>query len=122
VLFAAQRSVVRWDDARAALNVERLRRVSREAAMQCRRVHLPALSWLATFPAAGALAGAAIADREGAPASLGHPTVLVGPEGGWSPQERAVGLPSVALGPHVLRAETAAIAAGALLVAARMQR
>ena len=45
--------------------------------------------------------------------------VLVGPEGGWSASERAAGLPRVRLGPNVLRAETAAITAGALLAALR---
>ncbi|RTL09604.1 MAG: 16S rRNA (uracil(1498)-N(3))-methyltransferase, partial [Acidimicrobiia bacterium] len=45
---------------------------------------------------------------------------VVGPEGGWTDRERAeASRPAVALGPHVLRAETAAIAAGVLLAAAR---
>ncbi|HEY4608568.1 MAG TPA: RsmE family RNA methyltransferase, partial [Ilumatobacteraceae bacterium] len=35
------RSVVRWDEARAGRQLERLRRVAREAAMQSRRVWLP---------------------------------------------------------------------------------
>jgi len=39
----------------------------------------------------------------------------VGPEGGWGPEELASGLPTVALGPGVLRVETAAVAAGVLL-------
>jgi 16S rRNA (uracil1498-N3)-methyltransferase len=51
--------------------------------------------------------------------SLDRPVVLVGPEGGWAPEESAAELPKVALGPHVLRAETAAIVAGALLSARR---
>ncbi len=55
----------------------------------------------------------------GNPPTLDRPTVLVGPEGGWSDDERACGLPTVGLGPHVLRTETAAVAAGALLVALR---
>jgi RsmE family RNA methyltransferase len=45
--------------------------------------------------------------------------VLVGPEGGWSDEERASGAPRMRLGPHVLRAETASIAVGALLAALR---
>jgi RsmE family RNA methyltransferase len=44
---------------------------------------------------------------------------LIGPEGGWSDAERACGLPVVGLGSHVLRAETAAITAAALLGALR---
>jgi RsmE family RNA methyltransferase len=45
--------------------------------------------------------------------------VLIGPEGGWTPEERASGPPTVRLGAHVLRAETAAITAGAILTALR---
>jgi 16S rRNA (uracil1498-N3)-methyltransferase len=71
------------------------------------------------FATVAALVGACLADAGGGPPSLALPVVLVGPEGGWSEEERAVGLPAVGLGPHVLRAETAALAAGALLAALR---
>ena len=63
--------------------------------------------------------GATLADVDGEPPSLDRPTVLVGPEGGWSPGELGAGLPRTRLGIHVFRAETAAITAGALLVALR---
>ncbi len=47
-------------------------------------------------------------------------SVLIGPEGGWSEQERALfikaGIPSYSLGQQILRAETAAIAAATLLL------
>ena len=53
--------------------------------------------------------------RSSAP-SLEYPVVLVGPEGGWSPEERTLadelGVPTLELGPYVLRTDTAAIAAG----------
>jgi 16S rRNA (uracil1498-N3)-methyltransferase len=117
--FAAARSVVRWDDDRAAGHVERLRRVAREASMQCRRSWLPTVEDLATFAAVTARPGAAIADAGGDPPSLDRPTILVGPEGGWTDDERTCGLPTVGLGPHVLRAETAAMAAASLLSALR---
>jgi 16S rRNA (uracil1498-N3)-methyltransferase len=42
--------------------------------------------------------------------------VAVGPEGGWSPAELEAVAGRVGLGPHVLRAETAAVVAGVLLV------
>jgi 16S rRNA (uracil1498-N3)-methyltransferase len=42
--------------------------------------------------------------------------VLIGPEGGWSAAERELLPESVGIAPAVLRAETAAIVAGALLV------
>ena len=41
VPLLSERSVVRWSGARGKATVERLRRVAREAAAQCRRVWLP---------------------------------------------------------------------------------
>jgi 16S rRNA (uracil1498-N3)-methyltransferase len=117
--FPATRSVVRWDEQRRSRNVARLRRVAREASMQSRRVRLPAVEVLTDFASAARLPGAALAERSGAAPSLDHTALLVGPEGGWAPEERALDLPSVALGEQVLRAETAAIVAGALLAALR---
>lgn len=115
VPFTAARSVARWDRGRAAGHIERLRRVAREASMQSRRPWLPEVADLATFAEAAALPGATMADRDGAPPALDRPAVLVGPEGGWTDEERSCGLPAVGLGPGVMRAETAAIAAAALL-------
>ncbi|MBL8433294.1 MAG: RsmE family RNA methyltransferase, partial [Zoogloea sp.] len=61
--------------------------------------------------AAGALAGKV---RPGGPLA-----VLIGPEGGWSPAELALaehaGCAPLALGPRVLRTETAGLAALAAL-------
>jgi 16S rRNA (uracil1498-N3)-methyltransferase len=117
--FVAERSVVRWDGDKAAKHEERLRRVAREACMQARRCHLPEVAPVAGFAEVATLPGATGADRSGPPPSLDRPVVLVGPEGGWSPAERAALPGVVGLGPHVLRAETAAIAAGTLLAALR---
>jgi len=55
-------------------------------------------------------------------AQAGPPCVLIGPEGGFDPAERAalMALPSVvrlSLGPRILRADTAAVAALALVQA-----
>lgn len=119
VPFVAERSVVRWDADRAETNARRLHRVAREAAMQSRRCWLPDVTQVQTFAAVADLRGAAQADRGGAPVTLATPTVLIGPEGGWSDRERAVELPVVGLGPHVLRAETASIAAGVALAGLR---
>ena len=47
------------------------------------------------------------------------PQVAPSGEGGWAPAELEAGLATVALGGGILRAETAAIVAGALLVAFR---
>jgi len=59
----------------------------------------------------------AFAAQGGAPAPAGLRTLLVGPEGGWSDAERRLEATSVGLGELVLRTETAAVAAGALLAA-----
>ena len=119
VPFVADRSVARWEGERAARHVARLRRVAREAAVQARLAFLPDVADLTDFPSVAALPGAARCDRGGAPPGLDRPLLLVGPEGGWSDAERDRGLPVVTLGPTILRAETAAIAAGALLTALR---
>ena len=72
VLVAAARSVVRWDDAKAAANLERLRRVAREAGQQCRRARLPEID-------------GPVATRE----LVGHPGLVVaGPDGVAAPELR----------------------------------
>ena len=119
VPFVADRSVARWEGERAVRHVARLRRVAREAAVQAQLAFLPDVTELTDFLGAATLAGAARCDRGGAPPELDRPLLLVGPEGGWSDAERDGALPVVGLGPTILRAETAAIAAGALLTALR---
>jgi len=65
------------------------------------------------------LGPAVLAVPGGGSFGLDRPTVLIGPEGGWSPDEVSCGLPTVGLGPTILRVETAAAAAGLLLMALR---
>lgn len=122
VPFVGSRSVVRWDGERADHHVERLRAVGRGAAMQSRRVWLPEVGDVTTFAHLAAVSGAeaSVAQPGGGALSLAHPTVLIGPEGGFSDDEVASGLPAVDLGPLVLRAETAALFAGILLCALRV--
>ena len=119
VAFSARRSVVRWDEARAAKHLDRLTKVAREACAQCRRLHLPTveLADLSTLRGDGVV----IAEAGGRPLGAGDRMVLVGPEGGWEPEELS-GRDTVTLADHVLRAETAAITAGALLTALRSGR
>jgi len=118
VPFFAERSVVRWDEARAKKNLDRLRRVAREAAMQSRRLTLPVVTDVASVASVGAQ-GFVRADRGGDALSLRSPFVAIGPEGGWSDDERSSWPGSVELAATVLRAETAAIAAAAILTAQR---
>jgi 16S rRNA (uracil1498-N3)-methyltransferase len=128
--MAAEHGVVRWTADKARTNVDRLRRIAHEAAMQSRRVRLPIIEDV--VPVADVLSrpGVVRADFGGiewseAPASVwaADPAtpriVAVGPEGGWSASERSVGGPVVGLGDEVLRAETAAISAGVLLAHTR---
>jgi len=123
VPFTAERSVVRWTADRAATHAERWRRIAREAASQSRRTWLPKVEETQTFAELVKRPGAVLAHPGGGPPGLGTGVVLVGPEGGWSENElavaRAAGVPLVSLGPHVLRAETAAMAAAALLCGLR---
>jgi 16S rRNA (uracil1498-N3)-methyltransferase len=119
VPFVAGRSVVRWEPGRADRHLERWRAIARQAAMQCRRTWLPEVAPVATFDTVAALPGAALADGSGGPPTLDRPVVLIGPEGGWTRDEQGAGLPMVRLAAHVLRAETAAITAGAVLTALR---
>ncbi len=117
VPFVAGRSVARWDESKRARQQARLERVAREAAMQSRQVRLPLVGPLATFEQL-ALPGVVRAERGGDRLGEEHTAVLVGPEGGWGAQEAST-LGQVALSPHVLRAETAAIAAATLMTAVR---
>lgn len=132
VPLLAERSVVRWDPAKADKQRSRWRRVAREAAMQCRRTWLPMIEPLAhaaDFVAAESDGGAAVAMAErggvgldawvaSAPSSASR-VVAVGPEGGWTADELAAAPATVRVGDHVLRVETAAIACAAILTAER---
>jgi 16S rRNA (uracil1498-N3)-methyltransferase len=122
VPLLSERSVVRWSGARGKTTVEKLRRVAREAAAQCRRVWLPEITDTVRFAELGSLGGdgeVVLAQLSGDRPSLRRHVVAVGPEGGWSSDELAAGLPTVGFGLSVLRAETAAVTAGALLASLR---
>ena len=121
VPLTTDRTVVRWDQHKAEKNHVRHRKVAREAAMQSRNLWLPDVWPVTEFASAmERLPGAALAE----PGGVGlhemtgrrPTTLLIGPEGGFSSQERQdrqlVELPG-----NILRTETAAICAGVLLVA-----
>ena len=122
VPLVSERSVVRWHGARGQGAVARLRRVAREAAGQCRRVWLPEISEVVRFDALGGLGApgeVGLAQLSGDRLRASDQVVAVGPEGGWSVAELASGLPTVGFGLSVLRAETAAVTAAALMVSLR---
>lgn len=118
VPFVAERSVVRLEQARTDRLAQRWQRVAREAVMQCRRLWLPQVAPVRAFDELD-LAGAVLAVPGGEAMTGDESLVLVGPEGGWGPGELAAAPGHVGLGPHVLRSETAAIAAATLLCACR---
>lgn len=135
VPMTTEHCVVRWDERKAHRQRERFARISREAAMQCRRTHLPRVGPVTAFaelivgssaPGAGRLL---LADPDGgsvaqmiSEGTAGEPlTVLVGPEGGWSDAEKNAGLRQLRIADHILRAETASLAAAVLLTAHRSQ-
>jgi 16S rRNA (uracil1498-N3)-methyltransferase len=95
---------------------DRAERIVREACMQSRRVFLPAIHLGVPLVDVVALSGAAIADPDGVAPAAGHRLLVVGPEGGFEDDEVPVSVPRVNIGPAVLRAETAALVAGARLV------
>ncbi|HTL86117.1 MAG TPA: RsmE family RNA methyltransferase [Acidimicrobiia bacterium] len=119
----AARTIVRWDADKTAQHLARLERVAREAAMQSRRTRIPVIEGVATVADIAASADLVVADRSGVRASAllppeaGEWTVLVGPEGGFAPEEREMlsDRPRLALADTVLRAVTAPIAAVAVL-------
>jgi len=112
-------------------NLDRLRAHAIEAAEQCERTALPELvepqkleTILASWPADRALL---FADEQGgeplAAFAAAPAAILIGPEGGFTNEERAAirAIPqarSVSLGPRILRADTAALAAVAIWMGA----
>ena len=114
----------------ARKRIERWRKIARAAGQQSHRVRLPDIS-----PPVGLLRALACEGRrlhlEEAPGcplllkAVSDPkpgeavSILVGPEGGWTDRERsqlaAASWAPVSLGPQILRTETAAIAAVAVL-------
>jgi len=128
--LATLRCEVKLDAERAAKRLAHWRGVVRAACEQCGRNRLPevraplALAELAAATTQGAcwvLAPDGAAPLVAQPMPRGGVTLVVGPEGGLAPEElallaRAGALP-VALGPRVLRTETAGLAALAAMQA-----
>lgn len=112
------------------LNLDRLRAHAIEAAEQCERTALPVLDEprklepvLRDWPDGRALYFADEAGGERFAPASGPAAILIGPEGGFTEEERAAirAVPQahpVSLGPRILRADTAALAAVSLWMGA----
>jgi 16S rRNA (uracil1498-N3)-methyltransferase len=121
----------------AQKRAERWRRIAHEAAQQSRRSDVPTIyepiALVECVRAASTSTRLVLAEQERsttlrtvldeaiAAAEAEMPTleIAIGPEGGWAPEEEALfdasGWRAVSLGPRILRAETAAIAALAVV-------
>lgn len=129
----AERSVLKLKGERGEKKRDHWQAVAVAACEQCGRNQVPVIhpavtlaQWLAAHPqpphesrAVLSLAAGSQPLLQAVPAGAGPVVVLSGPEGGLSPQEEAAALAAgfapITLGPRVLRAETAPLAALALL-------
>ena len=113
----------------AAKRVERWRRIALEASKQSRRTSIPDVAdpvpLKSALTAETAPTRILLSELEQAtplqaalPSDFAHVALAIGPEGGWTPEEMdlfaAHTWQPVTLGPRILRAETAAIAAIAI--------
>ena len=121
--------VVKYDGKKQAARQEKWQRIADEALKQCGRSrHLevaPVMALAEWLPLQAGAAGAVFMCYEGEAqlplrsylqdTDCRCYTALIGPEGGFSPAEAAAaiqaGVQTVSLGPRILRAETAALAA-----------
>lgn len=126
-----QRCVSRPDPKSMEKKRERLQRIALEAAKQCGRGRIPQVQPLLSYEEALAAMAAdekALLFYENSTTSFRREleqgatslSILVGAEGGLSPQEveaaQQLGIPSVSLGKRILRCETAPLAALAVLM------
>ena len=131
VPWQASRSVARWSSDRVDRGLNRWRTTAREAAKQSRRLRVPSVSAPASSAALAARlshADLALVLHEDATEPIaavslpaqGEVVVVVGPEGGISPEELTrfadVGARTVRVADHVLRTSTAGVVALAALL------
>ncbi|QMT18772.1 16S rRNA (uracil(1498)-N(3))-methyltransferase [Planococcus maritimus] len=127
--YSAERSIVKWDGAKSAKKTERLRKIAKEAAEQSHRSRIPAIQSVHTFKelvnAVKNYDAVIVAYEEEAKKDGGSRfaeileslydkdsiLLVFGPEGGISEAEAAelkeAGAQFAALGPRILRTETA---------------
>jgi 16S rRNA (uracil1498-N3)-methyltransferase len=125
--WAAERSISRWEGAKATKGRARWEAIVREAAKQSIRAWIPPVLDVASTTAVSALTGVVLVLDPTATTALstvdlpsaGQISLVVGPEGGISPREldlfESAGAVRVRLGREVLRTSTAGPAALAVL-------
>ena len=132
--FFSQRSIARPDPSRLAGRTRRWHRIAAEALKQCRRIDLPEIAGAFSFEEVLDFSkkcdlNIVFWENEATPLSKGiesnekHPNknilLMLGPEGGFTRQEIELaehsGFIVAGLGPRILRAETATIAAVTLV-------
>ncbi len=132
--FICERSVPRPDNKRLAVRIERWQKIARESFKQCRRSVLPQIQAPVSFDEVLQIGRVSdlkfifwenetrLLDRNLAPENRQSECrilIVLGPEGGFSRQEidraKRAGFTVSGLGPRILRAETAALAAGTLM-------
>ena len=89
--------------------------------MQSRRLWLPEITLPCALVEVLSRYSAVLADPDGDLIGPTHSCIATGPEGGFSPEELELGSQHVSLSQGVLRGESAAIVAGALMVAQRRE-
>jgi 16S rRNA (uracil1498-N3)-methyltransferase len=119
-LFVSERCVARDISPH---RLERLRTIAREAAEQSERGRVPEVAAPVPFGAVLATPSVLLYERAAEPrlTELDPPeSVVIGPEGGFTPDEVAAaeraGLAIAALGPRILRSESVAVAAAAVVL------
>jgi 16S rRNA (uracil1498-N3)-methyltransferase len=135
IIFSpTERSPYRDGQKRMQDRLERLRRIAGEAAKQCSRSSIPDVAVCADLKAAlealGPEAlmlvanenagGKSLRDCFGQTTGASDVAIFIGPEGGFTPEEtrllESVGADSFSIGRNILRTETAAIVAAALVL------
>jgi 16S rRNA (uracil1498-N3)-methyltransferase len=119
-LVVTERCVVRELSPR---RMERLRAIARESAEQSERGRVPTIHDPQPFADVLSAGGALLSERSrglGLGAITPPSALLIGPEGGFSPSELeaadTAGMTLASLGPRILRAETVAATAAAVVL------
>jgi 16S rRNA (uracil1498-N3)-methyltransferase len=123
ILFPSERTVVQWDSKKVTDRLNRLATIAREAAEVSFRTKLPAIEYLNSLQevltqAPNPTVLSEVEDESKVLRRSGDlMTIVIGPEGGWSPKElKVIGDKGVTLGPRVLRVDHAGPAAAAILL------